>query len=163
MSDEEAETLLGFVKGCYRLLNSIAENLVLLGGVVERASGVAPHGARPTQAALPLDEGLPVPGEVARRIAAAPRIWGSTVKFYNEAWMLFKGNAFILAELFDHREELTRATHGKVHIASFQRVLSALVRAGAATRKGGAYTLREPTDELREAVERVRNTKGGAK
>ena len=51
MSDEEAETMLGFVKGCYRLLGSIAENLVLLGGVVERASGVAPHGARPTQAA----------------------------------------------------------------------------------------------------------------
>ena len=77
--------------------------------------------------------------------------------------MLFKGNAFILAELFDHREELTRATHGKVHLASFQRILSALVRAGAATRKGGAYTLREPNDELREAVERVRNQKGGAR
>lgn len=164
MSDEETETLLGFVKGCYRLLNSIAENLVLVGGVLERASGVAPHGARPTQAALrvavPEQGELPLAGCVLK---CRPRIWGSTVNFYNEAWMLFKGNAFILAELFDHREELTRATHGKVHLASFQRVLSALVRAGAATRKGGVYTLREPNDELREAVERVRNTKGGAK
>lgn len=159
MSDEEAETLLGFVKGCYRLLNSIAENLVLLGGVVERASGVAPHGARPTQAALPLDEGLPAPGEVARRIAAAPRVWGNSVKFYEAAWRWTAGETFTLADLFAAHDELAEATKGKIGVATYQRILSALVRAGAATRKGGVYTLRQPTDELREAVERVRNTR----
>ena len=147
MSDEELMTAVDFVKGCYRLLVEIRDEVRAM-----RNDGT------PTQAALPLDEdeGLPEPGGLAHAIAAAPRIWGSTVKFYNEAWMLFKGNAFILAELFDHREELTRATHGKVHLASFQRVMSALVRAGAATRKGGAYTLREPNDELRAAVEEAR-------
>jgi hypothetical protein len=63
-----------------------------------------------------------------------------------------------------HREtEITHRTGGKIGVATYQRVLSALVRAGAATRKGGVYTLREPNDELREAVERVRNQKGGAK
>lgn len=159
MSDEEAETLLGFVKGCYRLLNSIAENLVLLGGVVERASGVAPHGAKPTQAALPLDDGLPAPGEVARRIAAAPRAWGNSVKFYESAWRLTAGETFTLADLFAAHDELAAATKGKIGVATYQRILSALVRAGAATRKGGVYTLRQPTDELREAVERVRNTR----
>ena len=163
MSDEEAETLLGFVKGCYRLLNSIAENLVLLGGVVERASGVSPHGARPTQAALPLDEGLPAPGEIAHRIAAAPRAWGNSVKFYEAVWRWTAGETFTLADLFAAHDELAEATKGKIGIATYQRVLSALVRAGAATRKGGVYTLRQPTDELREAVERVRNAKGGAK
>lgn len=161
MSDEEAETMLGFVKGCYRLLNSIAENLVLLGGVVERASGVAPHGARPTQSALPLNDGLPAPGEVARRIAAAPRKWGNSVKVY-EVLAKFAGS-FTLLDMMHNADEICKATGGKVGIASYQRILSALVRAGAATRKGGVYTLRAPTDELREAVERVRNQKGGAK
>jgi hypothetical protein len=163
MSDEEAETMLGFVKGCYRLLNSIAENLVLLGGVVERASGVSPHGARPTQAALPLDDGLPAPGEVARRIAAAPRAWGNSVKFYEAVWRKFGGSWFGLGDLFAARDAIAEATKGKIGVATYQRILSALVRAGAATRKGGVYTLREPNDELREAVERVRNQKGGAK
>lgn len=159
MSDEEAETMLGFVKGCYRLLNSIAENLVLLGGVVERASGVAPHGARPTQAALPLDDGLPAPGEVARLIAAAPPAWGSSVKFYEAVWSKFGGKEFGLGDLFNERGAIIDATKGRIGLSTYQRVLSALVRAGAATRKGRAYSLRQPTDELREAVERVRNTR----
>ena len=163
MSDEEAETMLGFVKGCYRLLGSIAENLVLLGGVVERASGVAPHGASPTQAALPLDEGLPAPGEVARRIAAAPRAWGNSVKFYEAVWETFGGKEFGLGDIFNERGAIIDATKGRIGLSTYQRILSALVRAGAATRRGRAYALRAPTDELREAVERVRNTKGGAK
>ena len=164
MSDEEAETMLGFVKGCYRLLNSIAENLVLLGGIVERASGVAPHGARPTQAALrvsiPEQGELPLAGCV---LAHKPRVWGNSVRFYEAVWETFGGMEFGLGDLFASRAEITDATKGKIGVATYQRILSALVRAGAATRKGGVYTLREPNDELRDAVERVRNTKGGAR
>ena len=150
--------------GIYRRVGKTNELLAMLGSALARA-GIIPASpsapaAAPLRVAVPEQGELPLAGAVLK---FRPRIWGSTVNFYNEAWMLFKGNAFILAELFDHREELTRATHGKVHLASFQRVLSALVRAGAATRNGGAYTLRAPTDELREAVERVRNTKGGAR
>ena len=159
MSDEEAETMLGFVKGCYRLLGSIAENLVLLGGVVERASGVSPHGARPTQAALPLDDGLPAPGEVAHRIAAAPREWGNSVRFYEAVWRKFGGSEFGLGDLFSARDEIADATNGKIGLSTYQRVLSALVRAGAATRRRRAYALRQPTDQLREAVEAARNTR----
>jgi len=164
MSDEESETLLGFVKGCYRLLNSIAENLVLLGGVVERASGVAPHGARPTQDALrvaiPEQGELPLAGCV---LATKPRAWGNSVKFYEAVWETFGGKEFGLGDLFNERGAIIDATKGKIGLSTYQRVLSALVRAGAATRRGRAYALREPNDELREAVERVRNTKGGAR
>lgn len=157
MSDEDRGDLLA---GIYRRVGKTNELLAMLGSALARA-GIIP--ASPSAPAAPLRVAIPEQGELPLAGAVLkfrPRIWGSTVNFYNEAWMLFKGNAFILAELFDHREELTRATHGKVHLASFQRVMSALVRAGAATRKGGAYTLREPNDELREAVERVRNQKG---
>jgi hypothetical protein len=157
--------------GIYRLLKTIGEQVTMLGSVVSRAHGVRPFPAprsTPLQPETPPMLRTPIPEQGELPLAGCvlkcrPRIWGSTVNFYNEAWMLFKSNAFVLAELFDHREELTRATHGKVHLASFQRVLSALVRAGAATRKCGVYTLRPPTDQLREAVERVRNQKGGAK
>lgn len=160
MSDEEAETMLGFVKGCYRLLGSIAENLVLLGGVVERASGVAPHGARPTQAALrvaiPEQGELPLAGCV---LAHKPRAWGNTVKWYEAAFRLHGSAPVTLADLFRDAPDIARATKGKIGVATYQRILSALVRAGAATRKGGVYTLREPTDQLREAVEAARNTR----
>ena len=151
--------------GIYRRIGKTNELLAMLGSALARA-GIIPASPASAPAAATLRVAVPEQGELPLAgcvLKCRPRIWGSTVNFYNEAWMLFKGNAFILAELFDHREELTRATHGKVHLASFQRVLSALVRAGAATRKGGVYTLREPNDELREAVERVRNQKGGAK
>ena len=163
MSDEEAETLLGFVKGCYRLLNSIAENLVLVGGVVERASGVSPHGARPTQAALrvaiPEQGELPLAGCV---LATKPRAWGNTVKVYDELWRKFNIAGFQIEDVF-RVTDLNAVTGGKVNFASFPRIVSALVKAGAARRSCRTIYLRQPTDELREAVERVRNTKGGAK
>ena len=152
MSDEELATAVDFIKGCYRVLVEIRDEIRAM-----RKSGT------PTQAALPLDEWLPAPGEVARRIAAAPRAWGNSVKFYEAAWRWTAGETFTLADLFAAHDELAEATKGKIGVATYQRILSALVRAGAATRKGGVYTLRQPTDELREAVERVRNAKGGAK
>ena len=152
MSDEELATAVDFIKGCYRVLVEIRDEIRAM-----RKSGT------PTQAALPLDEWLPAPGEVARRIASAPRAWGNSVKFYEAVWREFGDEEFDLGDLFAVRDPISDATKGKIGVATYQRVLSALVRAGAATRKGGAYTLREPTDELRDAVERVRNTKGGAK
>ena len=161
MSDEEAETMLGFVKGCYRLLGSIAENLALLGGVVERASGVAPHGARPTQAALcvsiPEQGELPLAGAV---LAHKPRAWGNTVKWYEAAYKWTGGGPFGLGDLFAAHDELAEATKGKIGVASYARVLSALVAAHAAERHGREYALVEPTDALREAVEAAR--KGGS-
>ena len=160
MRAAEAETMLGFVKGCYRLLGSIAENLVLLGGVVERASGVSPHGARPTQAALPMNDGLPAPGEVAHRIAAAPRAWGNTVKVYEYLAGSFAGS-FTLKDMIHREAEISARTKGKIGIASYSRIISTLRRAGAIYRTSrNSYIPLMPTDELREAVELVRNAKG---
>ena len=152
MSDEELATAVDFIKGCYRVLVEIRDEIRAM-----RKSGT------PTQAALPLDEWLPAPGEVARRIAAAPRAWGNTVRWYEAAYKWTGGGPFGLGDIFAAHDAIAEATKGKIGVATYQRILSALVRAGAATRKGGVYALRQPTDELREAVERVRNTKGGAR
>jgi hypothetical protein len=157
--------------GIYRLLKTIGEQVTMLGSVVSRAHGVQPFPApRPTplqpetppmlRTQMPEQGELPLAGCV---LAHKPRVWGNSVKFYEAAYKWTGGGPFGLADLFAARDELAEATKGKIGVATYQRVLSALVRAGAATRKGVAYTLREPNDELREAVERVRNQKGGAK
>jgi hypothetical protein len=157
--------------GIYRRLGKSNELLALIGSVLERASGVAPVvGPRPTplhpetppmlRTPMPEQGELPLAGCV---LAHKPRVWGNSVKWYEAAYKWTGGGPFDLADIFAARDELAEATKGKIGVATYQRVLSALVRAGAATRKGGVYTLRQPTDELREAVERVRNQKGGAK
>jgi hypothetical protein len=155
MSDAELTTAVDFVKGCYRVLVEIRDELRAM-----RRAGT------PTQSALPLDDGLPVPGEVARRIAAAPRAWGNTVKAWEALFGVFGEfdvNLDAVATNTDAMRAVRKATQGQIGMSTIPRILSALVRAGAATRKGGVYTLREPNDELRDAVERVRNAKGGAK
>jgi hypothetical protein len=157
--------------GIYRLLKTIGEQVTMLGSVVSRAHGVQPFPApRPTpiqpetppmlHVRVPEQGELPLAGCV---LAHKPRVWGNSVRWYEAAYKWTGGGPFGLADLFAARDELAEATKGKIGVATYQRVLSALVRAGAATRKGGVYTLRQPNDELREAVERVRNQKGGAK
>jgi hypothetical protein len=157
--------------GIYRLLKTIGEQVTMLGSVLSRAHGVQPFPApRPTplqpetppmlRTPMPEQGELPLAGCV---LATKPRVWGNSVKFYEAVWRRTAGETFTLADLFAAHDELAEATNGKIGVATYQRILSALVRAGAATRKGGTYALREPNDELREAVERVRNAKGGAK
>lgn len=150
--------------GIYRRLGKTNELLAMLGSALARAGIIPPSPSAP--AAAPLRVAVPEQGELPLAccvLAHKPRAWGNSVRVYEEAWERFGGSEFGLGDLFAARDEIAEATKGKIGVATYQRVLSALVRAGAATRKGGAYTLREPNDELREAVERVRNTKGGAK
>ena len=111
MSDEELMTAVDFVKGCYRLLVEIRDEVRAM-----RNDGT------PTQAALPLDEdeGLPEPGGIARAIAAAPRKWGNTVKVYDALWRRFGSSPFSLADLFANAPIVTEATGGKVGLASFK-------------------------------------------
>jgi hypothetical protein len=157
--------------GIYRLLKTIGEQVTMLGSVVSRSHGVQPFPAprqTPLQPETPpmLRTPMPEQGELPLAgcvLAHKPRVWGNSVKWYEAAYKWTGGGPFGLADIFAARDELAEATKGKIGVATYQRVLSALVRAGAATRKGGVYTLREPNDELREAVERVRNAKGGAK
>ena len=135
------------VAGIYRRLGELTDALRL-------SSAKPAPAAEPTQATLDLE-----PGSIAKQIAETwkPRIWGSTVKFYDEAWRIFGSKPFILSDLFNHWKELTAATYNKVQLASFPRVLSALVAAGAARRARTVYTLIEPNEDRRMAVERARS------
>jgi len=150
--------------GIYRRVGKTNELLAMLGSALARA-GIIPASpsapaAAPLRVAVPEQGELPLAGCV---LAHKPRAWGNTVRWYEAAYKWTGGGPFGLGDIFAAHDELAEATKGKIGVATYQRILSALVRAGAATRKGGVYTLREPNDELREAVERVRNTKGGAK
>ena len=149
--------------GIYRRVGKTNELLAMLGSALARAGIIPPSPSAP--AAAPLRVAVPEQGELPLAgcvLAHKPRVWGNTVKVYEYLAGSFAGS-FTLKDMLHRETEITHRTGGKIGVATYQRVLSALVRAGAATRKGGVYTLRAPTDELREAVERVRNTKGGAK
>jgi len=151
--------------GIYRRVGKTNELLAMLGSALARA-GIIPASPASAPAAAPLRVAVPEQGELPLAgcvLAHKPRVWGNTVKWYEAAYKWTGGGPFGLGDIFAAHDELAEATKGKIGVATYQRILSALVRAGAATRKGGVYTLRQPTDELREAVERVRNTKGGAK
>jgi hypothetical protein len=137
----------------------------MLGSALARA-GIIPASPASATAAASLRVAVPEQGELPLAgcvLAHKPRVWGNSVKFYEAVWRKFGGSEFGLGDLFAARDAIADATKGKIGLSTYQRVLSALVRAGAATRRGRAYALREPNDELREAVERVRNQKGGAK
>ena len=151
--------------GIYRRVGKTNELLAMLGSALARA-GIIPASPASAPAAAPLRVAVPEQGELPLAgcvLAHKPRVWGNSVKFYEAVWETFGGKEFGLGDLFNERGAIIDATKGKIGLSTYQRVLSALVRAGAATRRGRAYALREPNDELREAVERVRNTKGGAK
>ena len=150
--------------GIYRRVGKTNELLAMLGSALARA-GIIPASPASAPAAAPLRVAVPEQGELPLAgcvLAHKPRVWGNTVKVYEYLAGSFAGS-FTLKDMLHRETEITHRTGGKIGVATYQRVLSALVRAGAATRKGGTYTLREPNDELREAVERVRNTKGGAR
>jgi hypothetical protein len=151
--------------GIYRRVGKTNELLAMLGSALARA-GIIPASPASAPSAAPLRVAVPEQGELPLAgavLAHKPRVWGNSVKFYEAVWRKFGCSEFGLGDLFAARDEIADATNGKIGLSTYQRVLSALVRAGAATRKGGVYTLREPNEELREAVERVRNAKGGAK
>ena len=151
--------------GIYRRVGKTNELLAMLGSALARA-GIIPASPASAPAAAPLRVAVPEQGELPLAgcvLAHKPRAWGNTVRWYEAAYKWTGGGPFGLGDIFAAHDELAEATKGKIGVATYQRILSALVRAGAATRKGGVYTLREPNDELREAVERVRNAKGGAK
>ena len=146
--------------GIYRRVGKTNELLAMLGSALARA-GIIPASPSSAPAAAPLRVAVPEQGELPLAgcvLAHKPRAWGNTVKVYEYLAGSFAGS-FTLKDMLHRETEITHRTGGKIGVATYQRVLSALVRAGAATRKGGAYTLRPPTDQLREAVEAARNTR----
>lgn len=129
-----ADSILGNVRGIYRRSKS-----------------------EPAQPELPgLDEAaaLPAPGEIARSL---PRKWCNTVKVYDALWSVFHNFRFRSDDLFgeEAREAVRKATNGRIKPQTVARMMTALVRGGAASRENrNEWGLLPPTDERREAVER---------
>lgn len=97
---------------------------------------------------------MPPAGQVSRSL---PRQWGSTVKVYEALFGVFSQTRFGTAELFGAKAvaAVFEATKGRIAPQTVARMMSALVRAGAAARPmRGDFRLLQPTDALREAVER---------
>ena len=163
MSDADRDNILA---GLYRNAERLAPLLERLVAALDRLPPRdAPLCAVPPcvkgDALAPTLPGLPDDDWTPPDLTPPPREWGNTVRVYEWAWNHTHGGRFDLAEMFEHRDEIAEATKGKIGVATYQRVLSALVKAGAADRTREGYAVREPTDALREAVEAAR--KGGEK
>lgn len=156
MSDADRDNILA---GLYRRAGKLCDEIERLTALLARYAASAPM--PPMRDALaPTLPGFPDEAWTPPAIVVKPRAWSNAVRFYDALWQKFHGESFRLDALFG-APELAEATHGKITVASYARVLSALVAAHAAERHGRDYTLVEPTDELREAVEAAR--KGGEK
>lgn len=156
MSDADRDNILA---GIYRRIGKLADSIDRLAGLLAARGLLDPLPAKPTDALAPTLPGLPDEDWTPPAIVVRPRVWSNAVRFYDALWGKFHGEAFKLDALFA-APELAEATKGKIGVASYARVLSALVAAHAAERHGREYALVEPTDALREAVEAAR--KGGS-
>lgn len=156
MSDADRDNILA---GLYRRTRALCDGIERLTALLARFGESAP--VPPMRDALaPTLPGFPEEAWTPPAVTPPPRAWSNAVRFYDALWSKFRGEAFKLDALFA-APELAEATNGKIGVASYARVLSALVAAKAAERHGRDYALVEPTDALREAVEAAR--KGGEK
>ena len=138
----EMASMRGLLHGIYRRLGEIRD-LLREGRAVARA---------PEQPPLP---GMPAADWAPPAISVPPRKWCNSVRAYEALWDARRGEPFSLPFLFgaDMLRAVREATGGKIGPASYTRLLSALVRSGAARKLGRTeYELVEPTDAIREAV-----------
>lgn len=157
MSDANRVNLLA---GLYRRVGKLCDEIARLSALIAANGLSAPMPAKQADALAPTLPGFPDEAWTPPAIVPKPREWSNAVRFYDALWAKFHGESFRLDALFG-APELAEATHGKIGVASYARVLSALVAAKAAERHGREYALVEPTEALREAVEAAR--KGGEK
>ena len=172
MTDEGRDRAIAAIwKGIERLAGAIERLSDRL--VVQALDGEVPQKAeQPEQPPLP---GMPeddwTPPEIE---AKKPREWCNTVRVYEAIWKHFgtKFKAFNLADLCrdDHfLSSVAAATRNRVSPASLSKLISVMRRASAIylDEKGfygkGYYRCNEPTDELREAVERTAKKRAAAK
>lgn len=89
-----------------------------------------------------------------------PPAWSNTVKVFDLIYARFVTGDFRLGELAGNAEfvaEVRKATANRIGVASFSRILSTLVRAGAVKRKArDLYSIPvPPSDSARERIEAV--------
>jgi len=87
-----------------------------------------------------------------------PRAWSNTVKVFDLIHARFVSGDFRLGELAGNTEfvaEVRKATANRIGVASFSRILSTLVRAGAVTREArDLYCIpAAPSDLIRARIE----------
>ena len=157
MSDADRDNILA---GLSRRVGKLCDEIERLTALLARYGATAPLPRKDGDALAPTLPGFPEEAWTPPDVTPPPRVWSNAVRFYDALWQKFHGEAFKLDALFG-APELADATKGKIGVASYARVLSALVAAHAAERNGRDYALVEPTDALREAVEAAR--KGGEK
>ena len=145
----------GFIRETYRRLGLLNAKIDTLNDLLRRHLG---DGPKPEQPPLP---GMPKENWTAPDTTPPPRVWGNTVRVYDILWETYGSKPFTLSDMIrDCPERIAAETDGRrISIATYPRVLSSLVKSGAAAQKKGVYTLTEPSDDLRDLVEKTRHKK----
>lgn len=165
MTDEKRDSVLAAImRKIGELATSIDHNTAALERFARAEKAVIQEKA-PEQPPLP---GMPpddwTPPEIE---AKKPREWCNTVKVWEILFDKLGCSHTTIEDVLCDRELWTKIavfTKHKVHAGSFSRILSTLDRAGAATRvRGRLFSVIEPTDELRESVERTAKKRAAAK
>ena len=152
-----------FIRGTYRRLGELNAKFDRFFALVAKALNIedGTDGAAlppPKQPTLP---GMPEADWTEPVLTPPPRVWSNTVKVYDILWETFGTKPFTFSDMIrDCAQEIACGTDGRrVSISTYPRILSALVKAGSATQSKSVYTLTEPSDDLRELVERTRAKK----
>lgn len=153
MGSSAQESILFEIRNLHTDFVRFSESILANVRGIYRRAGKAP--VQPPLPGLVADDSpMPAPGEIARSL---PRKWCNTVKVYDALWSVFHNFRFRSDELFgeEAREAIRKATDGRIKPQTVARMMTALVRGGAASRENrNEWGLLPPTDERREAVER---------
>jgi len=153
MGSSAQESILFEIRNLHTDFVRFSESILANVRGIYRRAGKAP--VQPPLPGLVADDSpMPAPGEIARSL---PRKWCNTVKVYDALWGVFHNFRFRSDDLFgeEAREAIRKATDGRIKPQTVARMMTALVRGGAASRENrNEWGLLQPTDERREAVER---------
>ena len=156
MGSSAQESILFEIRNLHTDFVRFSESILANVRGIYRRAGKAP--VQPPLPGLVADDSpMPAPGEIARSL---PRKWCNTVKVYDALWGVFENFRFRADDLFgeEAREAIRKATDGRIKPQTVARMMTALVRGGAASRENrNEWGLLPPTDERREAVEREAN------
>lgn len=153
MGSSAQESILFEIRNLHTDFVRFSESILANVRGIYRRAGKAP--VQPPLPGLVADDSpMPAPGEIARSL---PRKWCNTVKVYDALWEVFGDRPFGSEDLFgeEAREAIRKATDGRIKPQTVARMMTDLVRGGAASRENrNEWGLLPPTDERREAVER---------